>query len=89
MSSPTKIARVFQNGRSRAIRIPKEFEFDADEVEITRDDKGHLHIQPLRPKSLMAYLATLEPLSPEDWLPETEDPPPEPLDFDFGDQDEP
>ncbi|WP_271025253.1 hypothetical protein [Rhizobium sp. RCAM05973] len=34
-SQVIKIAQVFNNGRSRAIRIPKEFEFDADQVEIS------------------------------------------------------
>lgn len=29
-------AKVFANGRSQAVRLPKEFRFDADEVFITR-----------------------------------------------------
>jgi antitoxin VapB len=31
-----KIAKVFKNGRSQAVRIPKEFRFDTDEVIIER-----------------------------------------------------
>jgi virulence-associated protein VagC len=30
-------ARLFWNGRSQAVRLPKEFRFDGDEVEIRRD----------------------------------------------------
>jgi antitoxin VapB len=30
-------ARIFWNGRSQAIRLPKEFRFEGDEVRIRRD----------------------------------------------------
>ncbi|MDQ2633351.1 MAG: antitoxin [Pseudomonadota bacterium] len=30
-------ARVFQSGNSQAVRLPKEFRLDADEVEIARE----------------------------------------------------
>ncbi|MEY8689585.1 MAG: antitoxin [Leptothrix sp. (in: b-proteobacteria)] len=29
-------ARIFQSGNSQAVRLPKEFRFDVDEVEILR-----------------------------------------------------
>lgn len=29
-------AKIFMNGRSQAVRLPKEFRFDADEVYITK-----------------------------------------------------
>ena len=32
-------ARVFQSGNSQAVRLPKEFRFDADQVEIFRQGK--------------------------------------------------
>ncbi len=32
-----KRAKVFWNGRSQAVRLPKEFRFDADEVCIRRE----------------------------------------------------
>lgn len=32
----TGIARVFMHGRSQAVRLPKEFRFSSDEVEIFR-----------------------------------------------------
>ena len=37
---------VFRNGRSQAVRIPKEFEFDTDKVLISRDDDGTVHLRP-------------------------------------------
>jgi antitoxin VapB len=33
-------ARLFRNGRSQAVRIPKEFEFEGDKVLIGRDEEG-------------------------------------------------
>ena len=32
----TQIAKVFMNGRSQAVRLPKEFRFDADEVYVSK-----------------------------------------------------
>jgi antitoxin VapB len=42
-----KTAKVFRSGNSQAVRIPKEFQLEGDEVEIRR--KGDLLI--LRPKA--------------------------------------
>jgi len=33
-------AKVFWSGRSQAVRLPKEFRFDADEVRIRRHGNG-------------------------------------------------
>ena len=67
-------ARLFRNGRSQAVRIPKEFEFEGDEVLIARDEEGKLTLEPVKKKpSLLDVLATLEPLQEEDWLPEITD----------------
>ena len=42
MSSQTK-ARVFQNGRSQAVRIPAKYRFKTDEVYVEHDaEKGTL-----------------------------------------------
>jgi antitoxin VapB len=38
------IAKVFKNGRSQAIRLPKEFRVDADEVYLRRTREGFLVI---------------------------------------------
>ena len=53
--------RIFRNGRNQAIRIPREFEVDADEAIIYREG-DRLIIEPLRTKGLLAVLATLKPL---------------------------
>ncbi len=31
-----KVAKLFQNGQSQAVRLPKEFRFDGKEVYVTR-----------------------------------------------------
>ncbi|MDR3075786.1 MAG: type II toxin-antitoxin system VapB family antitoxin [Synergistaceae bacterium] len=31
------VAKIFQNGQSQAVRLPKEFRFDTDEVFISRE----------------------------------------------------
>jgi antitoxin VapB len=72
--STKKIVHVFKNGRSRAVRIPKEFDFEGDEVEMVKDALGNITLHPIKSKAaLLALLATLEPLPEEDWLQETDD----------------
>jgi antitoxin VapB len=39
-----KTAKVFQTGRSQAIRLPKEFRVDADEVYLKKTPEGFLVI---------------------------------------------
>jgi antitoxin VapB len=38
------IAKVFRTGRSQAIRLPKEFRVDTDEVHLKRTGEGFLVI---------------------------------------------
>ena len=38
------VAKVFQNGRSQAIRLPKEFRVETDEVYLQRTREGFLVI---------------------------------------------
>jgi antitoxin VapB len=42
------IAKLFQNGRSQAVRLPKEFRFEGDRVRIRRVPQGVL-LEPLIP----------------------------------------
>jgi len=37
--SDTRVAKLFKNGASQAVRLPAEFRFDGDEVYVTRDDQ--------------------------------------------------
>jgi antitoxin VapB len=39
-----RIAKVFQNGRSQAIRLPKDFRVDSDEVYLKKTTQGFLVI---------------------------------------------
>ena len=59
--------RLFRNGRSQAVRIPKEFELAGDEVTIRRDGE-RLVIEPVR-SSMTELLARLRALgdSSEPW----------------------
>jgi antitoxin VapB len=34
----TKIAKLFKNGSSQAVRLPAEFRFEGNEVYVTRDE---------------------------------------------------
>jgi antitoxin VapB len=35
-----RYARVFQSGNSQAVRLPKEFRLDVDEVEVSREGEA-------------------------------------------------
>jgi antitoxin VapB len=66
--------RLFKNGRSQAVRIPREFELPGDEA-IMRQEDGKLIIEPIKPKSLLALLATLDPI--DESFPTIDDPAPD------------
>lgn len=38
----SQVAKIFMNGRSQAIRLPKEFRFDSDEVFISKQGQNIL-----------------------------------------------
>ena len=54
--------KLFKNGRSQGVRIPREFQLPGDDA-ILRKDGNKLIIEAVPPRSLNALLATLEPLS--------------------------
>jgi antitoxin VapB len=56
--------KIFKNGRNQAVRIPREFELPGDDA-IMRKDGNKLIIEAAPPRSLLALLATLEPLGEE------------------------
>lgn len=70
--------RLFKNGRSQAVRIPREFELPGSEA-IMRQENGKLIIEPAPAPSLLGRLASLSPLS--ETFPEIDDGPPEPVDL--------
>ena len=56
-------AKLFQNGRSQAVRLPREFRFEGDRVRIRRVGQGvllePLILDPLDPKELFRRLDEL------------------------------
>jgi antitoxin VapB len=73
--SPVKMrAKVFRNGRSQAVRLPKDFRFAGDEVSIRRDGDAVI-LEPIKrrswPRGYWERLAELrldfdvEPMSPK------------------------
>ena len=71
-----RTVRLFKNGRSQAVRIPKEFELPGDEA-VIRKEGDRLIIEKVPDRSLVELLKTLEPL--EDDFPSIDDPPAEPV----------
>jgi antitoxin VapB len=53
--------RLFRNGRNQAVRIPREFELPGEDA-IVRKEGDRLVVEPAPPRSLLAVLATLEPI---------------------------
>ena len=69
MASVIRTAKVFRNGGSQAIRLPKEFRVSGDEV-VLKADFGMITILPKRPRkgSLIELLKAVGPieLAPRD-----------------------
>jgi antitoxin VapB len=59
--APARHVKLFTNGRNQAVHIPREFELPGEEA-IIRKEGNRLIIEPAAPRSLLALLATLEPL---------------------------
>ena len=55
-SSATKTAKLFKNGRSQAVRLPKEFRFDGTAVAIRRDPAtGEVILAPAPAEPSMSF----------------------------------
>lgn len=63
-------------GCSQAVRIPREFELPGEDV-VMRKEGERLILEPARPPSLLALLATLSPLDED--FPAMADAPPDPV----------
>jgi antitoxin VapB len=68
--------KLFRNGRNQAVRIPREFELPGEDA-VMRKEGDRLVIEPAPAKSLLAVLATLEPIEEE--FPEIEELPQRPV----------
>jgi len=60
MSSERHV-KIFRNGRNQAVRIPREFELPGEDA-LMRKEGERLIIEPAPARSLLAVLATLQPL---------------------------
>ncbi len=69
-ATKNKTAKIFMNGRSQAVRLPKDFRFDCDEVYIRRDEKTGDVILSKKSNSWDAFFALLDKLGPADIPPE-------------------
>ena len=62
--SPERRVKLFRNGRNQAVRIPRELELPGRDA-VMRKEGERLVIEPAKPASLLAVLATLAPLDEE------------------------
>ncbi len=67
-----KVAKLFKNGASQAVRLPAEFRFDADEVYISRDEKTQDVILSTKPgarvwREFFEFVRSIDDI-PEDWM---------------------
>lgn len=50
------ITKVFQSGNSQAVRIPFDFRFDVENVEILQGENGDVILRPIKPKADVEFL---------------------------------
>jgi antitoxin VapB len=67
--------RIFKSGNSQAVRLPKEFRFDVDEVEIVR--RGDEVVIRKPPRNLRRAFETLASMPPDFMAGGREDAPPQ------------
>lgn len=74
----TGIAKLFRNGRSQAVRLPREFRFEGSEVSVRRDPAtGEVILSPRR-KSWKEFFDALDAIGPaEDFMNDRRDLPPQ------------
>ena len=68
----TKLAKIFINGRSQAVRLPQEFRFSGTQVRVTRQGRGVL-LEPLSP-TVDDWFAALDLFKSEKFLAERTQP---------------
>jgi antitoxin VapB len=59
----SKVAKLFRNGRSQAVRLPKEFRFEGDRVRVRQVDEGVL-LEPVI-SDVRKWFAELDQLNTE------------------------
>ena len=68
MPVTTTTAKLFKNGRSQAVRLPREFRFEGDRVRVRRAGRGVL-VEPMF-TDVSAWFAELDRLATEPFMPD-------------------
>jgi antitoxin VapB len=74
-----RIAKIFMNGRSQAVRLPKEYRFDSDEVYISKQGSNVIITEK---KPTWDQFFDSEPAFDDDFLTDRLDAQPQERDFD-------
>lgn len=72
----TTTARLFRNGRSQAVRLPREFRFDGDRVRVRRAGRGVL-VEPMF-ADVSEWFSELDRFGPEAFMADGRQQPPTP-----------
>jgi antitoxin VapB len=73
-----RIAKLFRNGRSQALRLPAEYRFEGSEVYIRRDPGNGDIILSRRPDSWQDFFDLAERIGvPDEFLSDRDDAPPQ------------
>ena len=75
----TQTAKIFMNGRSQAVRLPKEYRFDTDEVYISK--QGHNIIISAKKPTWDEFFDSKSSFD-DDFLKDRDDTPPQERNFD-------
>jgi antitoxin VapB len=73
----TTTARLFRNGRSQAVRLPREFRFEGERVRVRRVGHGVL-VEPMF-TDVVQWFAALDEFGPEPFMADGRDQPPAPV----------
>ena len=73
----TTTAKLFRNGRSQAVRLPREFRFEGDRVRVRRAGRGVL-VEPMF-TNVAQWFAALDEFGPEPFMAEGRNQPPTPV----------
>ncbi|PYV99009.1 MAG: AbrB family transcriptional regulator [Acidobacteria bacterium] len=69
-----RVAKLFRNGRSQAVRLPAEFRFQGSEVYVRRDPSSGDIILSRRPESWQDFFEFMKTVEvPEDFLTDRRD----------------
>jgi antitoxin VapB len=71
------VAKLFRNGRSQAVRLPREFRFEGDRVRLRRVGRGVL-LEPMT-TNVADWFAELDRFAGEPFMPDGREQPPTPV----------